>query len=110
MTPLVGKNEMLFFLAQTQGGPIKAVLHGKISGSKMTIVIPEFLQKPAPSTYSALVGLTTTIGKSKGSKSLIASKGCKSKAHKIGVTVNYVPNPNPPAASTASGTGNAKCS
>ena len=76
----------------------------------MTIVIPEFLQQPAPDVYSALVGLTTTIGKSKGSKSLIASNGCKSKAHKIGVTVNYVPNPTPPAASTASGTGNAKCS
>ena len=36
--------------------------------------------------------------KKKGSKALISSNGCKSKKHKIGVTVNYVPNPNPPAA------------
>jgi hypothetical protein len=40
----------------------------------------------------------------------MVSTGCKSKAHKVGVTVNYVPNPNPPSKSSASGTGNAKCS
>ena len=110
VTAIVGSKELLFFLAQTQNGPVKALLHGKISGSKMTISIPTFLQMPAPNTYSALLGLTTTIGKTKGSHALISSVGCKSKKHPIGVQVNFVPNPNKPAADTAKGTGNAACS
>lgn len=107
VTPLVGKNELLFYLDSEIAD---AVLHGKISGKKLTIAIPEFLQQPAPGTYSALLDLTTTLSKSKGKNALIASTGCKSKKHKIGVTVNYVPNPNPPSKSTASGSGDAKCS
>jgi hypothetical protein len=107
VTPIVGNKEVLFVL----NSPIaQAVLHGKISGSKMAISITPELQQPAPGTYSALLDLTTELSKKKGSKALISSVGCKSKKHKIGVKVDFVPNPNPPAASSASTTADAKCS
>jgi hypothetical protein len=109
VTPVVGKNELLFYLEQ-KGGAVKAVLHGKIRGRTMTIGIPGFLQQPAPMTFSALNELSTTISLKKGKHGLISSTGCKAKKHKVGVTVTYVPNPSPPAASSASTTANAKCS
>jgi hypothetical protein len=109
VTPVIGKNELLFYLAQTPGN-VKAILHGKISGKKLTITIPKFLQMPAEGTYSALADLTTTLSKKKGSNFLVSSVGCKSKAHKISVTESFVPNPTAPAKSSATGTGNAKCS
>jgi len=107
VTPVVGKNEVLFVLDSSIAD---AVLHGKISGSTMTITIPPFLQMPAPGTYSALNDLTTSLSKTKGKNSLITSVGCKSKKHKIGVTVGYAPNPTPPAAGSASSSADAKCS
>jgi hypothetical protein len=109
VTPIVGKNQLLFYLEQS-GGAVKAVLHGKISGKKLTIAIPDFLQQPAPGTYSALNGLKTTLSLKKGTNYLLSSTGCKSKKQPIGVTVAYAPNPNPPAAPSASTTANAKCS
>jgi hypothetical protein len=107
VTPIVGKNEILFLLDSPTG---PAVLHGKIKGSKMTIPILETLQQPAPNTYSALLDLTTELSKKKGKASLISAVGCKSKKHSIGVKVDYAPNPNPPAQSSASGKADAKCS
>jgi len=106
VTPIVGKKELLFVLDSTAA---QAVLHGKIKGKKLTIAITPELQQPAPGTFSALLDLTTQMTKKKGSKSLIVSTGCKSKKHAIGVKVDFVPNPTPPAQSSASGTGNAKC-
>ncbi|HEY6887079.1 MAG TPA: hypothetical protein VI300_04840, partial [Solirubrobacter sp.] len=107
VVPVVGNKQILFVLTS----PIaQAVLHGKISGSKLTIAITPELQQPAPGTFSALLDLTTELSKAKGSKALLASTGCKSKKHSIGVKVDFVPNPNPPAQSSASGTGDAKCS
>jgi len=44
VVPYVGKNEVLFLLS----GSADAVLHGKISGKKMTIVITPQLQQPVP--------------------------------------------------------------
>jgi hypothetical protein len=109
VTPIVGKNQLLFYLEQTNGA-VKAVLHGKISGRKLTIAIPDFLQQPAPGTYSALNGLSTTMYLKKGKASLLSTTGCKGGAQKVGVTVAYAPNPNPPAAPSASTTVSAKCS
>jgi hypothetical protein len=106
VVPYVGKNELLFLLS----GSADAVLHGKISGKKMTIVITPQLQQPVPGVYSALNDLATTISKKKGKNSLITSTGCKSKKHTIGVSISYVGNPNPPAASSASKPADAKCS
>jgi hypothetical protein len=106
VTPVVGKNEVLFVLH----GSADAVLHGKIKGSKMTIEITPNLQQPLPGVYSALNGLTTTISKSKGKNALISSVGCKSKKHTVKATVNYAPNPNAPAAPSASDSADLKCS
>ena len=116
VTPMVGNKELLFYLAQVdsngslQPNGVKAILHGKISGRKMTIAIPTFLQQPAPGTYSALLGLQVELSEKKGDKALVTSTTCASKAHKVGVKVDFVPNPNPPAASSASDTAEAKCS
>jgi hypothetical protein len=109
VTPIVGKNEILFYLKQSPGA-VTAVLHGKISGKKLTITIPDFLQQPAPGTFSALNDLQTTMKLKKGKNSLITSTGCTSKKHKLGVTITFVPNPSPPASTTASTTAEAKCS
>ena len=51
------------------------MLHGKISGSKLTIAITPELQQPAPGTFSALLDLTTELSKTKGSKALLTSDG-----------------------------------
>ena len=104
--PIVGKNEILFVLS----GSATAVLHGKIKGSSMTIGITPALQQPVPGVYSALNELAATIKNTKGKNSLISAVGCKSKKHNIGVEVGYVPNPNPPAASSAKDDFDIKCS
>ena len=106
VTPIIGKNELIFVLS----GSANAVLHGKISGSKLTIAITPALQQPVPNVYSALNDLSTSLSKKKGSNSLISSVGCKSKKHKVSVTVGYAPNPTAPAQPSASNTADAKCS
>src|SRR3954454_11046336 len=103
--PYVGKNELLFKLS----GSADAVLHGKISGKKLTIAITTELQKVA-GTYSALNQLATTISAKKGSSSLITSTGCKGGKHSVKVTVGYANNPAPPSAPSASDTMDLRCS
>jgi len=109
VTPLVGHNEVLYYLEQTNGG-VKALLHGKVKGSKMTITITPELQQPAPNVYSALRDLTTTLKATKGKHTLLASTGCKSKKQHIGIEVDYAPNPTAPVKSSATAPADAKCS
>jgi len=109
VTPIVGKNQLLFFL-EAQGLGNKYVLHGKISGKTLTIAITPDVQQPAPGLYSALVDLTSTLSMKKGKNYLISSTGCSGGKHKVPVTVGYAPNPVAPAAPTASTTLEAKCS
>jgi len=104
--PIVGKNELLFVLS----GSADAVLHGKIKGKKMTIVITPTLQQPVPNVYSALNELSATIKNKKGKNALISTVDCKSKKHTIGVKVAYAPNPTAPAKPDASDSVDAKCS
>jgi hypothetical protein len=108
VTPIVGKNELIYYLQQA-GGSIKAVLHGKIKGSTQTIVIPTFLQQPAPGVYSALADLSTTISLKKGKNSLVTSRGCKKGGHSISVTEHFVPNPTPPQQSDVTNKDAAPC-
>jgi len=108
VTPLVGKNQMLYYL-KLRGGNVQAVLHGKVKGSTQTIAIPIQLQQPVTGVYSALQDLSTTISLKKGKHSLITSTGCKQGAHKIGVTVSFTPNPTAPLQPTASGQDKAAC-
>jgi hypothetical protein len=109
VTPFVGKNEMLFLLTSEQVEN-KYVVHGKIKGRKMTITIGPDVQQPVAGLYTALIDIKTTLSKKKGSNYLFSSNGCKSKKHKVDVKVTYVPNPTPPAATTASDSTDARCS
>jgi hypothetical protein len=113
VTPMVGKNEMLYYI----DSPIaKAVLHGKLSGRTQTIRIPDGtragepnLQQPVTGLYAAIVDLKTTISLKKGKHSLITTSGCSGGKQKVSVTETFVPNPTPPAASTATASGSATC-
>jgi hypothetical protein len=109
VTPLVAKKEVLFFLTSSQIAN-KYVVHGKISGRKMTITIPPDVQQPLQGLYAALIDINATLGKKKGKNYLFSTTGCKSKKHKVGVKVDYADNPTPPSARSASTTANAKCS
>lgn len=122
VTPYVaGKSKLAFYLQQTdkekgavlddgvqQALPAAITKSGK--GQKITIQIPENLQQPAKGVYSALLEINSTLGLKVGKHALLTSTGCKSKKHKIGVTIGYVPNPNPPAKSKVTDTDNAPCS
>ena len=114
-TYVAGNNLLAFYLEQqgTDSGvqqalPAKITKSGK--GQKLTINIPENLQQPAPGVYSALQQIKNSLGLKSGKNALVTSVGCAKKAHKIGVKISYVPNPTPPAASSASDTSSAKCS
>jgi hypothetical protein len=108
VTPIVGKNQMLYYLAKTAVTQ-PAVLHGTIHGSTQTITIPPELQQPAPGLFSAIVDLHTVISLKKGTHSLISSTGCSGGGHKVTVTETFVNNPTPPAAPSATQTGIARC-
>ena len=110
VTPIVGKNQLLFHLAAQGAITNKYVLHGKISGKTLTIAITPDVQQPVPGLYSALVDLTSTLSMKSGKNYLISSTGCSGGMHKIPVTVGYAPNPTPPTANSASTTLEAKCS
>jgi len=119
-TYVAGKNLLAFYLEQqgTDSGvqqalpaKITKVSGNKVYGQKLTINIPENLQQPAPGVYSTLIQIKNSLGLKSGSNALIKSIGCpKLREHPIGVKVSYVPNPNPPAASSASSADGATCS
>lgn len=114
-TYVAGKNLLAFYLQQqgTDSG-VQQALPAKItksgSGQKLTINIPGNLQQPAPGVYSALQQIKNSLSLKSGKHALVTSVGCAKKKHKIGVKISYVPNPTPPAASSASDSSNAKCS
>jgi hypothetical protein len=110
VTPIVGKNQLLFHLAAQGAITNKYVLHGKISGKTLTIAITPDVQQPVPGLYSALVDLSSTLSMKKGKNYLISSTGCSGGKHKVPVTVGYAPNPTPPTATSAKTTLEAKCS
>jgi len=119
-TFVAGKNLLAFYLEQqgTDSGvqqalpaKITTIKGNKIFGQKITIKIPANLQQPAPGVYSALIQIKNSLGLKSGDHALLSSIGCpKAREHAIGVKVSYVPNPNPPAASSASSVDGATCS
>jgi hypothetical protein len=119
-TFVAGKNLLAFYLEQqgTDSGvqqalpaKITTIKGNKIFGQKITIKIPPNLQQPAPGVYSALIQIKNSLGLKSGDHALLSSIGCpKAREHAIGVKVSYVPNPNPPAASSASSVDGATCS
>ena len=119
-TFVAGKNLLAFYLEQQgndsgvqQALPAKitTVKGSRVFGQKLTISIPANLQQPAPGVYSTLIQIKNSLGLKSGANALIKSIGCpKTREHPIGVKISYVPNPTPPAASSASSTDGAPCS
>ena len=119
-TFVAGKNLLAFYLQQqgTDSGvqqalpaKITTVRGNKVFGQKITINIPGNLQQPAPGVYSALIQIKNSLGLKDGKNALLKSIGCpKAREHAIGVKVSYVPNPSPPASSSASSADGATCS
>ncbi|MGH2969386.1 MAG: hypothetical protein ACRDK0_10020 [Solirubrobacteraceae bacterium] len=119
---VAGKNKLAFFLEQTDSEngnvlddgvqqALPATIAKRGSGQKLTINIPENLQQPAPNTYSALLEIKNDLGLKSGKNALLKSVGCpRSREHKIGVKITYVPNPTPPARSSVTSTDGAACS
>ena len=118
-TFVAGKNLLAFYLEQqgTDSGVQQALpakitsVKNRVYGQKLTINIPANLQQPAPGVYSTLIQIKNSLGLKSGDNALLTSIGCpKTREHPIGVKVSYVPNPNPPAASSASSADGAPCS
>jgi hypothetical protein len=109
------KNTIIFYTQQEAPGTVRKALVGKVSkasgkfGSKLVITIDEDLQQPAPSVFSSLVDLRTTIGAKKGKNYLISSIGCKKKKHDFGVKFHFNPNSTFPATGTTEGTTKSTC-
>ena len=111
-----GTNLLAFYLEQqgTDSG-VQQALPAKITkagtGQKLTINIPKNLQQPAPGVYSALQQIKNSLGLKSGKNALVKSIGCpKAREHQIGVKITYVPNPTPPASTTAKSADGATCS
>jgi hypothetical protein len=109
------KSSIIFYTQQVAPGTVRKALVGKVTkgsgkfGSKLTIKIDEDLQQPAPSVYSSLVDLQTTIKAKTGKHYLVSSTGCKSKKHNFGVKFNFNPNSTFPAVGSTEGTTTSKC-
>ena len=74
-------------------------------GQLLTVSIPRNQQAPIESSdpnqsvYSALKSFETSIAKKYNGHRLVSTIACPSagKEHQFGLTIHYVPNPNPPA-------------
>jgi hypothetical protein len=109
------KNKIIFYTQQPPPGTIRKGLVGTVSkasgkyGSKIVIKIDDDLQQPAPSVFSGLVDLRTTIKGKRGKHYLVSSTGCKKKKHNVGVKFSFAPNATFPATGSISGDASAKC-
>lgn len=116
---VAGKNKLAFYLEQqgTDSG-VQQALPAKITrfrgnktyGQKLTIAIPENLQQPAPGVYSSLIEIKTSLALKRRKNALIQSIGCpRAREHQLGVKITYVPNPDPPAATSVQTADGAPC-
>ena len=109
------KNTIIFYTQQESPGTIRKGLVGKVSkasgkyGSKITIKIDDDLQQPAPSVFSGLVDLQTTIKAKKGKHYLVSTTGCEKKKHNVAVKFSFKPNTTFPATGSAQGTTTSSC-
>lgn len=115
----VGSATTVFVFLQQTNGDVVRVLGGKIGkaggryGQKLTITIPEDLQQPLTGTYSALTdiaaSLSGTAGTGSKKHSFLESTGCTGGKWGFQTKITYVPNPNPPAASSSTATDSVRC-
>jgi hypothetical protein len=83
----------------------------KLYGQKITIDIPPSLQQPAPNVFSSLQRLETSLGLKRGKNYLLALRDCPgSRENQLQLKFTFVPNPTPPATTTATALDGARCS
>ena len=83
----------------------------KLYGQKLTIDIPPSLQQPAPNVYSSLQRLETSLGLKRGTNYLLSLTDCPgARENQLQLKLTFVPNPTPPATTTATALDGARCS
>lgn len=112
-----GPTTLLVALEERSLPALRPVLVGKLSPAsgryryKLTVKLTPELQQPVMGTYAALDDIRVRFSLRRGRNSLLAFTGCpRSGRHEFKVQLSYIPNPAPPAASSASATNTAKCS
>jgi hypothetical protein len=110
--------EYLVFHLQSASPEVDQALAGvitkvstKLYGQKITIDIAPNLQQPAANVYSSLQRLETSIGLKSGKHMLMALTDCpKARENQFQLRLTFVPNPTPPATTTATAIDGARCS
>jgi hypothetical protein len=74
VTAFAGANEVILFLAPTHPGGVALVLHGKVSGNRMTTEVPVLKQGPVNIVLTELKLAIKAIGK--GSTTFIKAGKC----------------------------------
>ena len=98
---------------QSEGALGKISSGGAEFGQKLTIDIPEDLQQPSASVYSALTDIKTslraTAGKGRKKHGIFQTTGCTGRKFNFKSRLTYVNNPTPPAATTSGATDTVSC-
>jgi hypothetical protein len=95
---------------QALAGVITKVSH-RLYAQKLTIDIAPNLQQPANNVYSSLQRLETSIGLKSRKNMLMKLTDCpKARENQFQLRLTFVPNPTPPATTTATAIDGARCS
>ena len=116
--PVQDRPRVLIFHLQSASPEVDQALAGvitkvtnKIYGQRITIEIAPNLQQPANNVYSSLQRLETSIGLKSGEHMLMALTDCpKARENQFQLKLTFVPNPTPPATTTATAIDGARCS
>jgi hypothetical protein len=112
-----GRDVINFYL-ESESPEVNQALPGVISkvstrlyGQKLSIDIADNLQQPAPNVFSSLQRLETSVALKSGSRRLVSLTDCpQAREHQFQLRLTFVPNPTPPAATTATAIDGARCS
>lgn len=108
---IVGKKKIDFLLKANEIPTLVVVSPGTLSkqGRKLTILVPDSAQQPAPGNYAGLQDINSSLGGTfKKKNKLIQASGCKSKAHKLNTKLTFINN-GADQGGTATATGKAAC-
>jgi hypothetical protein len=109
VTAVVTGPKNLAFDLQGQQLPVHVMAPGTISGTKLTIAVPQAAQQPAPNVFAGLVSLQATMTGKKGTNYLASTTGCVRKRHPFTSLLTFINNGVSPAG-TVTAKANAKCS
>jgi hypothetical protein len=109
---VVAANRVDFVLHARELPSLFVVSPGKVTypkkGPKLTVIVPQAAQQPAPGVYAGLAQLDTTLKGKSGSHKLIASVGCKKHKQPFSAKLTFGANP-ATAAGSLTTSGAAKC-